>query len=130
MKTFQQYLNLKELASYDHDPVHNKKDDMDHKSASSLEVVKQAIKKMMEIKPQEIVAFLNQHRTEPEIRKILNDYKLDAFQNIGRKHHGGMNDDEGLGDVDGRKPIDDELYPNAADGYTADRKSTRLNSSH
>ena len=76
MKTFQQYLNLKELASYDHDPVHNKKDDMDHKSASSLEVVKQAIKKMMEIKPQEIVAFLNQHRTEPEIRKIQ----------IGRAH--------------------------------------------
>jgi hypothetical protein len=121
MKTFHQYLNLKELASYDEEPVRNKDDEMDHKSSASLDVLKKAMKKMLEIKPQEIVAFLNQHRTEPEIRDILNDYKLDAFQNVGRKHHGGMNDDHGLGDVDGRKMKDEEeLYPNAADGYTSD----------
>jgi len=119
MKTFREYFKLCELASYDHDPVHNKKDDMDQKSLAALEVVKIALKKMMEIKPQEIVAFLNQHRMEPEIKAILNDYKLDSFQNIGRKHHGGMNDDKGLGSFDGRKSKEEELYPNAADGYTA-----------
>jgi hypothetical protein len=119
MKTFQQYLNIKEIASYDHEPIHNKKNDMDQNSLASLEVVKRAIKKIMEIKPQELVAFLNQHRNDPEIKEILNDYKLDSFQNIGRKHHGGMNDDKGLGNFDGIKPNDDELYPNAADGYTA-----------
>ena len=45
MKTFQQYLNLKELASYDHDPVVNSEDGMDEKSSSALEVVKKALKK-------------------------------------------------------------------------------------
>jgi hypothetical protein len=119
MKTFQQYLNLKELAAYDHDPVVNSEDGMDEKSSSALEVVKKALKKMMDIAPQDIVAFLNQNRMKPEIRDILNDYRLDSFQNIGRKHHGGMNE-KGLGNEDGRKPKhDEELYPNAADGYSA-----------
>ena len=76
MKTFQQYLNLKELASYDHDPVVNSEDGMDEKSSSALEVVKKALKKMMDIAPQDIVAFLNQNRMKPEIRDILNDYNL------------------------------------------------------
>lgn len=119
MKTFQQYINLKELASYDQEPVHHKDDDMDNSSASALEVVKRGLKKIIEIKPQEVVAFLNMHRMEPEIRDILQDYKLDSFQNIGRKHHGGMNE-KGLGNEDGMKPKDrEELYPNSADGYTA-----------
>jgi hypothetical protein len=119
MKTFQQYINFKEIASYDHEPVYDKNDELDNSSASALEAVKKGIKKIMEIKPQAIVAFLNQYRTEPEIKNILTDYKLDSFQNIGRKHHGGMNE-KGLGDQDGRKPKnDEELYPNAADGYSA-----------
>ena len=119
MKTFQQYLNLKELASYDQEPAKQNNDEMDNSSSSALEAVRRGIKKMIEIKPQDVVAFLNTHRMEPEIKEILTDYKLDSFQNIGRKHHGGMNE-KGLGNEDGTKPKDDEeMHPNAADGYTA-----------
>ena len=88
MKTFNQYLNLKELASYDQEKAKDDNDDMDNSSASALEAVKRGLKKIIEIKPQEVVAFLNMHRMEPEIKDILNDYKLDAFQNIGRKQIG------------------------------------------
>jgi hypothetical protein len=118
MKTFMDYVRYHELASYDSEPKDNKEEKKDHISESSLKVAKEALQLIMDTRPEILIAFLNQYRNEPDIKKILNNYKLDSFQDIRRKMHGSFAE-KGLGSIDGEKPIDDEeVHPNSADGYT------------
>ena len=71
------------------------------------------IKKIIDSRPEIIIAFLNQQRNEPDIKRILNGFRLDSFPDVKSKLNGTFND-KGLGDRSGEE---EALYPNAADGY-------------
>ena len=73
MKTFMQFIGIREeTASY----ISEKKPDQKTKDADNTAIVVAALKHMLKTRPEVIIAFLNQHRMDPDIREILNNHNL------------------------------------------------------
>ena len=119
MKTFLDYVKIKEMASYGVQDGESKNPDAENKLSmkdvdEATKLVMRALTQMMKTRPEVIVAFLNQHRMDPDIRQILNDKRLDSFSDISKPN--GHADDKALGDRTGKEE-GEEIAPNAADGY-------------
>jgi hypothetical protein len=113
MKTFMQFIGIREeTASY----ISEKKPDQKTKDADNTAIVVAALKHMLKTRPEVIIAFLNQHRMDPDIREILNNHNLDAFLDIHKKMNGGFTD-KGLADRTGQEG-NDQITPPAADGFS------------
>ena len=110
MKTFIDYLKLKEDASYNSDDKMDKSGNSD----PAVAVAKEALEHIIQDRPELLIAFLNQYRNEPDIKQILVKHKIDSFQNIRPKMNGHFND-KGLGDRDGEEP--EQIAGNSADGF-------------
>jgi len=113
MKTFGDYVSFRELASYEKSEKDAENQERDPKSAQAVEIAMRAVQKILESRPEIIIAFLNQQRNEPDIKRMLNDFRLDSFPDVKSKQNGTFND-KGLGDRSGEE---EALYPNSADGY-------------
>lgn len=116
MKTFEEYVSLKEIASYNDDKSTDNHDEHDPQTKASLNVAMEALNRIISTKPEIIISFLNQYRNEPDIKAILVRHKMDSFQDIKPKNNGNFTE-KGLGDKTGREP--EALAPNSADGYSA-----------
>jgi hypothetical protein len=110
MKTFIDYLKLKEMANYHPD----EKKDGGKDSDPAVAVAKEALGHIIENRPELLIAFLNQYRNESDIKQILVKHKLDSFQDIRPKMNGHFND-KGLADRTGDEP--EQIAHNSADGF-------------
>jgi hypothetical protein len=108
MKTFAEYVSVREMASYDQDPKAKAE-----QSNQAVEVAMKAVKKILGSKPEILISFLNLQRTDPAVKEVLDEFGLDAFPNVKDKLNMSY-DDEGLGYRNGEE---EALHPNAADGY-------------
>lgn len=116
MKTFNDYLNMKEMAAYSADEQKPKGSmELDDRSQASISAMKEALGEIMNTRPDMLVAFLNLHRTEADIKKILLKHKMDVFVDPKMKSCQHFKE-KGLADEEGRGNM---VHPSSADGYAA-----------
>ena len=116
MKTFEEYVSLKELASYDGEKPADSHNGHDPQSKAALNVAMEALNRIIATRPEIVISFLNQYRNDPDIKAILVRHKMDSFQDMKPKMNGNYTE-KGLGDKTGGEP--EALAPNSADGYSA-----------
>ena len=117
MKTFTDYIAMREMAAYDQDSLDAKnafKQELDPQSEASMQAARESIMSIMDSRPDMIIAFLNHHRTDPDIKKILMKHNLESFvdpKKIAKQDY----KEKGLGDYEGEQ---NTVHPNAADAIT------------
>ncbi len=116
MKSFTDYIAMKEIAVYGMDQAEDRPRDEDPQTQASMAAVAESLKKIMKSRPEMVVAFLNLHRTDPDIKEILRKHNLDSFLDPKGSKRGDYRD-KGLGDEEGEANM---LAPQAADGHTGD----------
>ncbi len=116
MKTFTDYISMMEIAAYTADEAEAKAGgELDPRSQASMDAMKEALKHIMETRPDMLVAFLNLHRTDPDVKRILLKHKLDVFLDPKGKQDPDFKE-KGLADEEGEANM---VSPNAADGFTS-----------
>lgn len=128
MKTFHDYVNLKELAAYDIGHSILGKNSLDSESETALTAAFQAFEIVMSKNSQAAAQFLNRmSEVMPEIKSVLQQHGLDSFQdgdfrnNIRRGASKGRRFiSKGLGDLstdDVKDGNTDVLAMNSSDSF-------------
>lgn len=127
MKTFQDYINFKEISAYDIGTSVMGRTTLDDDSEKALTAAFQAFEIIMAKNSQAAIQLLLRYERWPEIQELLRQHGLDSFQDLnfrsdmrkgagkGRKYIS-----KGLGDVtpDDVKSSDvDVIAANAADSF-------------
>jgi hypothetical protein len=117
MKTFEEFVVQKEVAAYDGESSSKDHNGYDPQSKQNLDIAMDALKRIIDTRPEIIISFLNQYRNDPDIKAILTRHKLDSFQDMRPKMNPHFTE-KGLGDKTGQEP--DALAPHSADVYSSD----------
>lgn len=116
MKSFGDWVAVREVATYKGEKMKVREDEaMDPRSEASVRAMRQAIRELMDTRPEVLVAFLNLHRADDDIKRILVNNNLDSFLVPKGKCPPDFND-RGLGDEEGEAQM---VHPNSADGFSS-----------
>jgi len=114
MKSFGDYVAMREVATFKGEKMKVRGDDaLDPRSEASIKAMREAIRELMDSRPEVLVAFLNLHRADDDIKRILVNNNLDSFL-VPKGKCPPDYKDSGLGDEEGEAQM---IHPHSADGF-------------
>jgi hypothetical protein len=128
MKSFQDYVSLKELAAYDVGMDVLGRTTLDKKSEDAISAALKAFMLILSDNTATALSFLQRNASlNPDVEKIVADlqqYDMDSFKDPNFKANvrkaamkGGRYISKGLGDVTAGDPGSDTIAPNVADSF-------------